>query len=365
MKDLIMEAMESINSEKLEKKKITAGFDGSVDIIYKAIKKRGDDITDFYRTMGEFGGFINEKGGMSCGIEVAEQARKAGGNCTIFSNAVSECGVQTTAVGLFGKSKIEEVFSGLQKKCRLYSYGDSVSAISIEFSDGKVIIYPETNDKENIWECIVRTIGQNNMDNVFKNADLLGLLNWSELPYSTCLWQELYHFLKSAPDKNKKILIDLSDCTRISINARNVMICLLTELSKVRSVFLSLNESEMIEFSKMLGYQDSNYIKICKNLAQSIKIDTIVVHSSKCCYTINSREEISSFPTQFNPSPVLLTGGGDNFNAGYALGMILEQRGEICNVFGNAMSGYYITYGLSPDLQNLKKYMQMWYQNMI
>jgi sugar/nucleoside kinase (ribokinase family) len=56
--------------------------------------------------------------------------------------------------------------------------------------------------------------------------------------------------------------------------------------------------------------------------------------------------------------PKILTGGGDNFNAGYALGCLMELEMEERLLLGMGCSGTYIQNGKSPDLSELGEYLE-------
>uniref|UniRef100_UPI0006CFDE29 hypothetical protein n=1 Tax=Clostridium sp. NkU-1 TaxID=1095009 RepID=UPI0006CFDE29 len=61
----------------------------------------------------------------------------------------------------------------------------------MEFQDGKVMLAPSCECSGDVWELVMKcTSGQANQ--MFSKADLIALVNWSELPFSQRLWQETY-----------------------------------------------------------------------------------------------------------------------------------------------------------------------------
>lgn len=67
-----------------------------------------------------------------------------------------------------------------------------------------------------------------------------------------------------------------------------------------------------------------------------------------------------TFDTFFCKEPTILTGGGDNFNAGYCFSRICDFDLFQSLVVANAVSGYYVRTGISPDVDKLIEFL---YQN--
>lgn len=364
MKNLLEQAIQNLEYAQPNQKTITLGFDGCSDSICRAVRKKDRETVEFFETMAEFGDYLSSKSGVSCSIELDESIRKPGGNCAIFANAVSECGVNTSVIGLFGKNQINEVFDGMREKCELYSYGNNAIAMSLEFKDGKAMLSPNVKMEHDAWAQIVACIGEEKLETVFADADMLALVNWSELEYASCLWEKLYAYLAQTPDKSKEIFVDLADCSRRSKADIREMLGILEQLATVRTVVLSLNENEAMEVGKMLFSEEiSDYRQLCGRLGNEIAVAGIVLHSCKDCHSCIGHK-IYSLPTQFNEAPKLLTGAGDNFNAGYALGRLCGAPSDVCNVYGNAMSSYYIMHGESPNIMQLKEHITQWYNSL-
>jgi len=361
MKELIREAIDSFNEDVIKGKKITLGFDGCADVICKVIRNNNNGSTKHIETMTEFSQYIEKMSGLSCSIELDREIRKAGGNSALFANAISECGVKTTIVGMYGRNQIADVFSELAEKCKIYSYNENQLAFSLEFADGKIMIAPKVIIEGDIWQKVVDAVGPDDLEQVFAEPDMLALVNWGELDFSTPLWKSTYDYLAQKRDMDKEIIVDLADCLRRSAEDIGELIKLLEAFATTRTLTLSVNESEAMELGKYLGLDVSDdYGSLCASLASSIKVQRIVLHAARRCYT-SECGVISELPTQFNEAPKLLTGGGDNFNAGYTIGRLLGLRGELCNVYGNSMSSYYIMHGKSSDLNGLKDHMEKWY----
>ena len=84
----------------------------------------------------------------------------------------------------------------------------------------------------------------------------------------------------------------------------------------------------------------------------------LVVHTSADAYVFEGGCEFYEGPSFFCESPVTLTGGGDNFNAGFCLGVMSGLGAAACLLLGNAASGYYVRYGKSANLDELKEFIR-------
>jgi len=363
MKRIIENTLRSLDGERLKSKSATVGFDGCADSILKVIKKRGSDGVEYFNTMSEFAAFVSDKNGVSCSIELDEVMSKPGGNCAIFAESISMLGVCTSAVGLFGAGRINDEFLKLSELCELYSYGNNPFALALEFDNGKVILSPGVKLNADAWSSIQAAVRNENMHRVFARAEILALLNWSELEFSTRIWSGLLELLKNFPDHEKQIIIDLADCSRNSKAEIDELLLIIDGLSKLRSVILSFNENEALVMAKHFGLPQTDYNTMGESLYNEIKVQTIVIHSAKACYTFEAGKVFTA-PTQFNPEPKLLTGAGDNFNSGYAAGRLLGLNADQCNVLGNSVSSYYVKHCASPSLPQLMQHIKLWYESL-
>jgi sugar/nucleoside kinase (ribokinase family) len=55
--------------------------------------------------------------------------------------------------------------------------------------------------------------------------------------------------------------------------------------------------------------------------------------------------------------PIISTGGGDHFNAGFCLGKLIGTDNEIALQLGVGASGYYVRSGTSPTLDELADFL--------
>lgn len=58
--------------------------------------------------------------------------------------------------------------------------------------------------------------------------------------------------------------------------------------------------------------------------------------------------------------PKVLTGGGDNLNAGYCLGLLAGFEVHYCMLLAMAASGAYVQNGESPDMSAIIEFIDKW-----
>ena len=62
----------------------------------------------------------------------------------------------------------------------------------------------------------------------------------------------------------------------------------------------------------------------------------------------------------FTPKPLITTGAGDHFNAGFCLGRLLGLDAAASLLCGVATSGFYVRTAKSPSIADLTGLLQNW-----
>jgi sugar/nucleoside kinase (ribokinase family) len=85
----------------------------------------------------------------------------------------------------------------------------------------------------------------------------------------------------------------------------------------------------------------------------------VVVHprESAACATAEGTFWV---PGPYTDEPLITTGAGDHFNAGYVRGQMLELAPEACLGLGVCTSGHYVRTARSPSLDDLEKFLENW-----
>jgi hypothetical protein len=361
----LSDLLETIKQKQntLQSKKVFAGFDGFVDTIVKIVKtKRKNKSPEFFRSKREFAKYILEKGESSFGLELGEESTRIGGNMPIFSNALGGFGVQVNCVGTLGYPQIHPVFKHLSANCKLYSFGNAGISTAYEFNDGKMLIAQMGELNTLGWNDLVSIIGVNELTSASQYTDLLCLLNWSEIEKATEIWLGLLNevvAIENKSDQNRYAFFDLADCSRKSKDSIREMLDLVNQYGKYRKVFLGLNrnESSGVAAALLKGKRTSEFHKQAEKIFESMNIEGLVLHSSKEAILISNNGFFSA-DSFYNKHPLVSTGAGDHFNAGFCTGLMLEAEPSTCVALAHCVSGCFVESGMSPGWKELIPFLE-------
>ena len=346
--------------------KAVLGFDGFVDQILHVVKTR-TDANNYIRmnTLKEFGEFICNAAGLSANVEFIPIKNKLGGNGPIMSNALSTYNLNVTYIGAVGENSINPVFNEMSEKSTVLNISNPGLTDAVEFLDGKLMIGKRECLKDINWIRIKEKIGLESLTSIFDEANLVGLENWTMIPYMSEIWDGLINeVLPNLKSKtNKYIFFDLADPEN---RLKEDIIEALSTIKKFSSKFkviLGLNEKEAYEIGTVLNIckhnQKLSLDILIKSIAEKIGIYCLVVHPVNEAYALCNNTLYHTLGP-YEPNPKLTTGAGDNFNAGFCFGQVLGLSAQLSLVLGTATSGYYVRNAQSPNVENLVSFLKAW-----
>jgi len=353
-----------------EKKKAFVGFDGFIDTVKKAVKKRNEEQAICFETLGEFSDRIRAATGRSGQIEMLTERVKLGGNAPILSNALGRLGIKSWCLGSMGFPEKHTVFSKLSDQCEVMSAIDPGQSEAIEFSDGKMIFSELGVFERYDWAYIVKIMGLEKIRQAVFGSDLLAFVDWANLPHASDIWQGmLQDIIKPSHRKDFIFLFDLCDPSKKTAEEIEEVLDLISCFSHYGKVTLGLNENETLRIWCALHGVDiaeatnKNAVPALMEagdaLYKTMRIDCLLVHPIDRSLAYQGRE-VHELQGRLVTQPKVLTGGGDNLNAGYCLGQLYGFSIEHCLLLGMAASGAYIENGESPDLPAIEQYICAW-----
>jgi sugar/nucleoside kinase (ribokinase family) len=127
------------------------------------------------------------------------------------------------------------------------------------------------------------------------------------------------------------------------------------------SVNLGLNENETHKLYGLLNKNGDEKDLLTKGqyIFDTTVIDRLVVHPIDSCIVYENGATYA-IKGRLVPKPKVTTGGGDNFNAGYCLGLLYGFPTEHCMILAMATSGSYVTHGRSPEIKEVIHYLDNW-----
>lgn len=349
--------------------KAVLGFDGFVDQILHVVKTR-TDANNYVRmeTLKEFGEFISKAAGLSANIEFVPIQNKLGGNGPIMSNALSNYNLDVTYIGAVGEYSINPVFNEMSKKSTIINISNPVLTDAVEFLDGKLMIGKRECLKDVNWSKLKEKVGVKKLTSLLSDAQLVGLENWTMLPYMTEVWNGLIDEIipNISNNHDKYIFFDLADPENRLKNDILEALSVIKKFSNKFKVILGLNEKEAYEIGEVLDISSTAdklpLDTLVKSIAQKLDIYCLVVHPIKEAYAVCDGKLYHTIGP-YEPNPKLTTGAGDNFNAGFCFGQVLGLSVQLSLLLGVATSGYYVRNSKSPTLEDIINFLENWRKN--
>ncbi|MGD0061419.1 MAG: hypothetical protein ABSD58_18580 [Verrucomicrobiia bacterium] len=351
-------------ADTIASQRLTIGLDGFVDEIISVVDKR-ESAEKFTRvpTLAAFGARISAAAGKSANAELVVERVKLGGNGPIMANALAAFGAQVTYIGNLGYPNLHPVFSEFAKQATVYSIAEPGRTDALEFDDGKIMMGKHASLGDVNWANLVERIGRKTLADCFVNANLVGLQNWTMLPHMSDIWEHvLTEICPNMPAQPRHtFFFDLADPEKRKPGDIRHALELIGRFQKYFDVYLGLNEKESFEIGVVLGYQgehdgESSVKTVAKFIQDKIKISGVVVHP-RAYAVAASKDGVVRAEGPFIPKPLISTGAGDHFNAGFCLGKLVGADNEISLQIGVGTSGYYVRTAQSPSAVELADFL--------
>ncbi|MFT5871998.1 MAG: hypothetical protein ACI8WT_000925 [Clostridium sp.] len=370
-KNKINELLLVLESKTPNNEKVLIGLDGFVDKIVHVVGKR-KSVTEFDRmkTIKEFGERIVKAAGLSTNFEMVVLQEKLGGNGPILSNAFLNYGLGLTYIGALGYPEIDNVFQHMKENGEVYSLANPGTTDALEFEDGKLMIGKLESLNDVNWENIKKIIGIPKLKELINDSSLFGIVNWTMVPHMSDIWKGLIEEVLPYIDNNegkRLMLIDLADPEKRHNEDIIEALRLIQKFNKYFNVILGLNLKESVEIAEVLGIQGYKCDNLSKNslkelteqISKKLDIYCLVIHPTIEA-TVVVGENYYHVDGPYTASPILTTGAGDNFNAGFCLGQMLKLSPEQSLILGVATSGYYVRNAKSPSFDDIKEFLNNW-----
>ena len=343
---------------------VFTGFDGFIDYLEKPVRIRTrDGGVVYYDTIHDFAEHLFDLSGKSGQIEITTHTIKIGGNAPILAEALGTMGVHVHCVGSAGAGIPDPLFRKMNKNITLHPVSAPGISRALEFSDGKIIFSELSGFAHYDWANIVSLLGLQKLREIAGQSRLMALVDWSNLASATPIWRgwlkDVVQFLPEGADRD--FLFDLCDPSRKSKEDITAVLDLIGEFSGKGRVTLGVNENELISLWKSFnGGSPAPPIKeMGQSLFEKMKIECLLIHPLNRSILITKGYNVE-MKGRVVSEPRLTTGGGDNFNAGYCLGLIAGVEPAKRLLLGMIASGAYVQNGRSPDLDDLISYASQW-----
>lgn len=360
------------------------GFDGFVDSIIAVVDKRHDaERFDPVETIEQFGRKVLSAAGQSSNYELVVKLEKLGGNGPIMANALATLGFAVTYIGSLGRPTLHPVFQELAGRAKCHSIANPGLTDALEFQDGKLMLGKHQSLKEICWQRIMEVIGLEPLRKMFGEARLIGMVNWTMLPCLSELWIELSRqVLEGLPagENRRRIFVDLADPEKRTWADLRQALELCSGFERYAAVTLGMNLKEAVQVASALDIEVSDrpeeeVERIAVEVREALAVNTVVIHPRAMAAAATVRDgkprdskardgkapdsQVVSarFAGPFATQPLISTGAGDHFNAGFCLGQManLDLPEALC--VGTGVSGYYVRNAHSPTVSQLASFL--------
>jgi sugar/nucleoside kinase (ribokinase family) len=356
-------------AERLNDYPVMVGFDGFVDSIIDVVDKRhGSNQYDPIETIDAFGQRIQSSAGQSANFELVTKLEKLGGNGPIMANALARFGLPVSYVGCLGYPNLHPAFEELAEVAEVYPICDPGYTDALEFTDGKLMLGKHINLRDVNYPRIKEIVGEETFINLITRAELLGMVNWTMLVTMDSLWDALMEeVFPKLPQRAQPpmLFIDLCDPAKRLTEDIEAALKRIGRLNQHTRVVLGLNLNESTQIAQILGLPtadqpETSIEETARAIRAAMDLQGVVVHprTSAAGAWLQDNGEVTTgrFEGPFTNKPRLSTGAGDNFNAGFCLGLLADLPLQQALCVGTATSGHYVRNAQSPTLHEVASF---------
>jgi hypothetical protein len=390
LKALFTSLIKALNTYQKSGQNVKAivGFDGYVDKIQKVVRSKNASQSVYYNTITEIADHVATLAGAGGQIEIRNLEFKIGGNAPIMANSLGVLGIKNTCIGTMGYPDLSNVFEEMHPNCQVISIAEPAQTNAMEFDDGKLIFSEVSTFEQLTWTYVAAVTGMENLTKWIYESQLISFVDWANLNYCTDIWEgileDIVVKLNPSPDEkeigryyevNKKIadeegsgmrhknfFFDLCDPSKRSKEEILAALSVINRYKPYGKVTLGLNENEARKIYKALDGENeytTDLQIVARYIFDNITIHQVLIHPTDRSI-VATQKQIFEVKGRLVPEPRILTGGGDNLNAGFCLGLVLDLPIEQTMLLGMANSGTYITNGASPNIEELVEYLGVW-----
>ena len=341
----------------IERKRVLVGFDGCIDRLVR-LRKNQNIPPDYFKSVSEFSSFITNYANQSADINVKKVDERIGGNGPILADALARKSVPLACVGAFGYPELERIYEPMNDICDLISVEEAGFTFILEFDDGKIMFSGADSFYNITWRRLEEIIGHSGFFKLFDECDMICFANWSGLFESNDLLEGVVRTGQTLSNKPRSIFFDLADPSPKTPAQFREFFRLLGQARSKFEVILGLNPKEaLIVYNHFFSAQEGAYSDyLAEKLLEEMPLEELVVHTDEYALAGCKNGPLHRAPNDVTTMPAVLTGGGDNFNAGYCLGKLLGLNPGLCACLGNLSATIYIASGKAssvPDIVEL------------
>jgi len=343
------------------------GFDGFIDrIIHPVLERKGlgNNYTAF-PSLKAFGERIVAASGKSTSIELFLEQEQLGGNGPLMARALLATGMGVRFLGGLGFPHVHPIFADFALKTQAVSFANPGITHALEFADGKLMLGEPSALEQITYAKLLDATGEKGLLDLFDRADLIALVNWTQTPYMTAIFDSLQaQTLPKLSARPRQFFFDLADPAKRPRDELLTGLHSIARFQKFGDVILGLNLSEGQQVAAVLGVplatiNPTSLQTAAQEIRQKLNICTVVIHpiNGAACATTDGAWWVDGPHCE---KPAITTGGGDHFNAGFMTGQLLGLPPPCCLTLAVSVSGFYVRNAHAPSLAEVAVFLQSW-----
>lgn len=352
----------AVAAAQTQGQQVLVGLDAFVDEIIRVVDRRTSP-TEYepIERLSDLSARIAAAAGLGTNMELVVERVKLGGNGPIMANALAALGTRVTCIGPVGEGQIHPAFAEIADRARLVSLGEPGHTDALEFEDGKLMLGKTESLKAVTWECLSERLGPADLENLFCRSALVALVNWTMIPAMSDIWERALAFLKGKPVTGR-FFFDLADPEKHDDASVAAACRLLARFQEFAPTTLGVNEKEGFRVAGALGYAGGghgrdNVRAVAEYISSALPVASVVVHPRAYAVAASGGKVTADVDGPFTDNPLISTGAGDHFNAGFCLGQMLGLPDDQSATAAVGTSGYYVRHAASPSSAQLADFL--------
>jgi len=339
---------------------VVTGFDGFVDEMIELVGERNSrSAYQRVETIDHFGELVKAAAGHSSLREIVIKQADPGGCAINMGDGLANFGVPVTTFATVGEP-LHPAFSDYAAKATLHSWGaEPGRTLAFEFDDGKLMFSSVQPLGEFTPDYVATQLAKGEFDSACNQSKLIAFTDWTLYPHMTACWKVIREKVFTKMSHQPFLFFDLVDPAGRSEDDIRDMLKELSSFASHGQVTLGLNQNEANILCRCLQLEKKQPLEQAQSLRESLCIQEVVIHTHKFAVLATENQTARS-DGPYCPTPKKSTGAGDRFNAGYALGLLLDLDPKDRLLLGNASSGLYVRLGASPSLSELVEFLVQW-----
>jgi sugar/nucleoside kinase (ribokinase family) len=343
---------------------VAIGFDGFVDEMISLVAER-QSLETFQAVpdIATFGDLISKAAGHSSLREIVVNAVHPGGCAVNMGDGLAALGVPVDGFATLGEP-IHSAFTAIIADFRsAHSWGrEPGRTLAFEFNDGKLMFSAVSQLADFTPEYVTKMLADGTYANACASARLIALTDWTLYPHMTAVWRLLQAKVYSKLTHRPAFFIDLVDPSSRSPDDIRTMLDTLSAFGATGPLTLGLNGNEANIIARLFGLPTAgdlpeSALEQAQSLRARLGIAEVVIHHIKFAAVANATEAVT-ICGPYCAKPKKSTGAGDRFNAGYALGLLLQFDAHSRLVCATAASGFFVREARSATLPELADFVQ-------